>query len=298
MDNFLSFKGVGTAIITPFNDDNDKSINYVKLKELIEFQIRSNVDSIVVCGTTGESSTLTLQEKKALIDFTVKTVGKRCFVIAGTGSNYTKYATELSVYAESVGCDGILVVTPYYNKCNQEGLYLHYKEIADNINIPIILYNVPTRTCVNLEPKTVIKLSKINNIIGLKQANSDLSQTIEILNNVDSNFYIYSGNDDLTLPILSLGGMGVISVMSNFLPKQMKLLTDSFFNNDLETAKITQLKYYDLMKALFKDINPIPVKECMNILEFNVGKTRLPLCDTSENNKEYFKNLLKSYNLI
>ena len=298
MNNFINFKGVGTAIITPFNDDTNKTINYIKLKELIEFQIRSNIDAIVVCGTTGESSTLTLQEKKELIDFTVKTVNSRCLVIAGTGSNYTKYAIELSIYAQKVGCDGVLVVTPYYNKCNQEGLYLHYKEIAGSIDIPVILYNVPTRTCVNLEPKTVIRLSKINNITALKQANSDLSQTVEILNEVDSNFYIYSGNDDLTLPILSLGGMGVISVMSNLLPKQTKLITDSYFNNDLLSAKTTQLKYYNLIKALFKDINPIPIKECMNILEFNVGKTRLPLCDTTKANKDYFKDLLKSYNLI
>ena len=292
----MIFKGIGTAIITPFNNDNN--INYPKLKELIEFQIRSNIDSIIVCGTTGEASTLTLQEKKELISFTVKTVNNRCKVIAGTGSNYTKYAVELSIYAQNEGCDGVLVVTPYYNKCNQEGLYLHYKEIASNINIPIILYNVPSRTCVNLEPSTVIKLSKIENIVGLKQANPNLDQTIQILNEVENNFYIYSGNDDLILPILAIGGMGAISVISNILPKQTKLITDSFFNNDLLTAKTTQLKYYKLMKALFKDVNPIPIKECMNILDFNVGKTRLPLCDTSDNNKIYFKNLLKEYNLM
>ena len=292
----MIFKGIGTAIITPFNNDNN--INYPKLKELIEFQIRSNIDSIIVCGTTGEASTLTLQEKKELISFTVKTVNNRCKVIAGTGSNYTKYAVELSIYAQNEGCDGVLVVTPYYNKCNQEGLYLHYKEIASNINIPIILYNVPSRTCVNLEPSTVIKLSKIENIVGLKQANPNLDQTIQILNEVENNFYIYSGNDDLILPILAIGGMGAISVISNILPKQTKLITDSFFNNDLLTAKTTQLKYYKLMKALFKDVNPIPIKECMNILDFIVGKTRLPLCDTSDNNKIYFKNLLKEYNLM
>lgn len=292
----MIFKGIGTAIVTPFDENNN--INYTKLKELIEFQIRNEIEAIVVCGTTGESSTLSLQEKREVIKFTVDSVNGRTKVIAGTGSNCTEYAIELSKYAQNVGVDGVLVVTPYYNKCNQEGLYTHFKNIADSIKIPVILYNVPTRTCVNLEPTTAIELSKIDNIVGLKQANPNLDESIEIFSKVNPGFCVYAGNDDLLLPMLSIGAVGGICVISNIIPKQTKLITDSFFNNDLQLAKDTQLKYYDLMKAMFKDVNPISVKECMNLLDFNVGDVRLPLSKTSENNLKYFKTILKEYNLL
>lgn len=291
----MIFKGAATAIVTPF--DENLNINYDKMKELIEFQILNGIKAIIVCGTTGESSTLSTEEKKELIRFTVDVVDKRVPVIAGTGTNNTAYSIELSKYAEEVGSDGLLLVTPYYNKCTQDGLYQHFAEIAKSVNLPIILYNVPSRTSVNIAVDTVVKLSKIPNIVGIKEASSDLSQIAEILSKVDNSFDVYSGNDDQILPILSLGGKGVISVLSNVLPRETDNICELYFSNKVEQAKILQLKYLKLMKTMFIEVNPIPIKECMNILGYNVGATRLPLSKISDKNLQVLKETLKEYNL-
>lgn len=291
----MIFKGAATAIVTPF--DENLNVNYSKMKELIEFQILNGIKAIVVCGTTGESSTLSTEEKKELIRFTVDVVDKRIPVIAGTGTNNTAYSIELSKYAEEVGSDGLLLVTPYYNKCTQDGLYEHFSEIAKSVNLPIILYNVPSRTSVNIAVDTVVKLSKIPNIVGIKEASADLSQIADILSKVDNTFDVYSGNDDQILPILSLGGKGVISVLSNVLPRETDNICELYFSNKIEQAKILQLKYLKLMKTLFIEVNPIPVKECMNILGYNVGGTRLPLSKMNAKNQQVLKETLKEYNL-
>jgi len=292
----MIFKGAATAIITPF--DNNSNVNYDKLKELIEFQILNGIKAIVVCGTTGESSTLTNEERKEVIRYAVQIVNKRVPVIAGTGSNNTAYSIELSKCAEELDVDGLLLVTPYYNKCTQEGLYLHYLEIAKSVNLPIILYNVPSRTSVNINVDTVVRLSKIPNIVGIKEASSDLSQIAEILSKVDETFSVYSGNDDQILPILSLGGKGVISVISNILPRETNELCELYFNNNTEQAKLLQLKYLKLIKSLFIEVNPIPIKECMNILGYNVGGTRLPLSKISDKNVQILNDTLKEFDLI
>lgn len=292
----MIFKGAATAIVTPF--DENLNINYAKFKELLEFQILNGIKAIVVCGTTGEASTLTTDEKKDLIRFTVEVVDGKIPVIAGTGTNNTAQSIELSKYAEKVGADGLLLVTPYYNKCTQEGLFKHFSAIAGAVTIPIIMYNVPSRTSVNILPDTVARLSKVPNIVGVKEASSDLSQIAEILSKVDDNFDVYSGNDDQILPILSLGGKGVISVLSNILPRETENICEFYFNNKIEQAKLLQLKYFKLIKDLFIEVNPIPVKEAMNILGYNVGETRLPLCKIGNQNYEKLKNTLKEYKLI
>lgn len=285
------FKGAFTAIVTPF--DKDGKINYEKFKELIEFQIENKIDGIVVCGTTGESSTLTQTEKKELIKYTVDTVNKRIPVIAGTGSNSTAASIELSTYAESVGADGLLLVTPYYNKANQEGLYLHYSSIASNVSIPCIIYNVPSRTGVNILPDTVVRLSKISNICGIKEASNNFSQILELMSRKPKNFDVLSGNDDSIVPLLSLGGSGVISVLSNIYPKDVHDMC-KLYDKNYEDSLSLQLKHSNLIKLLFTDVNPMPVKEAMNILGFNVGKTRLPLSEINLSLKESLKaELLK-----
>lgn len=286
------FKGSGVAIITPFTKNN--KINYTKFAELIEYQIKNQTDAIVVCGTTGEASTLSENEKKELINFTVEVVKKRIPVIAGTGGNNTSNVVTLSKYAQKVGADGLLIVTPYYNKCTQNGLYLHYKEISDNANIPIILYNVPSRTGVNIETETLVKLSNLPNIIGIKEASSNISQIMDIFSRIDKKFLVYSGNDDQILPILSLGGQGVISVLANIYPKETHDICYEFFNGNIDVSRQLQFKYLDLIKSLFKEVNPIPIKEALNYLGYDVGKCRLPLCDMSTKNKDLLiNNILK-----
>ena len=289
MINML-FKGSGVALVTPFDENNN--INYEKVKELIEFHIANKTDAIIICGTTGESSTLSNDEKKQLIKYSVEIANKRIQIIAGTGSNNTKIAVEMSKYAESVGVDGLLVVTPYYNKCTQESLYLHYKEIANSVNIPIVLYNVPSRTCVDISVDTIVKLSKIENICAIKEASSDLSKISDIISKTDNDFYVYSGNDDLIYPILCLGGAGVISVAANIIPTQMHYMCDFVFNHDFQKAKTIHYKYLDLIKKLFIEVNPAPIKYAMNELMFNVGNLRLPLANISENNKKILQNEL------
>ncbi len=291
----MLFTGSGVAIITPFDKNN--KINYKKFNELLNFHIANNTDAIIVCGTTGESATLDTNEKKELIKFTVDKINHKIPVIAGTGTNNTKTSIEMSKYAQDVGCDGVLVVTPYYNKCNQEGLYNHYKQISDAINIDIILYNVPTRTGVNIEIDTLKRLSMLKNITGIKEANNDISRIATIISDIPS-LGVYSGNDDLTLPILALGGHGVISVAANIIPNEMHKICKSYFNEDINNATLLYYTYLDLMKKLFIDVNPICIKEAMNILNYNVGKTRLPLYEMDTTKYIILKDCLKKLNLI
>lgn len=287
----MLFEGSGVALVTPFNED--LSINYDKLKELIHFHLENNTDAIILCGTTGESSTLSIDEFKEIVSFTVKEVNKKIPVIVGSGSNNTSVAVKKSVIAQELGADGLLVVTPYYNKCTDDGLYLHYKEINDNVNIPIILYNVPSRTCVNINMDVLIKLSKLKNIRALKEACPDLSRVSKELLQLPNDFYIYSGNDDLTLPILSLGGKGVISVIANIYPSQMHNLCNSCFNNDFKEARKIHFDNLNLMNLLFCEVNPVPIKSAMNIMGYNVGKCRLPLGDINVDNYRKLNKILK-----
>ncbi|MDD3304042.1 MAG: 4-hydroxy-tetrahydrodipicolinate synthase [Clostridia bacterium] len=288
----MLFQGSGVALITPF--DPYGNVNYAKLEELIEFQILNQTDAIIVCGTTGESSTLSTEEKKDVISFVTKKVNKRIPVIAGTGTNNTKTSIEMSKFAESVSVDGLLLVTPYYNKTTQEGLYAHFNAIASSVSIPIILYNVPSRTGLNISVDTVLKLSKIKNIVGIKEASGDISQVAQIASKVDSSFAIYSGNDDQIVPILSLGGVGVISVLANIFPKETHDICNSFLNGDITKSRRLQFRYLDLIKQLFIEVNPIPIKEAMNILDFGVGSCRLPLCNMETKNKKILTNVLKN----
>ena len=289
----IIFKGCGTAIVTPFNGDE---IDFNEFEKLIEFQIKEGVDSIIVCGTTGESSALSLEEKKQAIKFMVDTVKKRVPVIAGTGSNYTKASVELSQYTESVGADALLLVTPYYNKTTQAGLVAHYKEIANSTTLPIILYNVPSRTGLNISPSACVELSKIDNIVAIKEASGNISQVAEIANLCGDNLQIYSGNDDQILPILSLGGIGVISVLSNVAPKYTHEMVYAYLNGDVKKATDMQLKSIPLIKALFSEVNPIPVKAALNEIGFNVGTPRLPLVEVSKEGMLNIKQVLNDVN--
>lgn len=290
------FTGVATAIVTPMNSDG--SINFEKLDELIEFQISSGIDGIVICGTTGEASTLEYIEHKLAIEYTVNRVNGRVPVIAGTGSNNTSHAITMSKYAQSVGADGVLLVTPYYNKATQRGLIQHFTSIADNINIPAILYNVPGRTGVNIKPQTVLELSKHKNIVGLKEASGDISQCVEIASIIPDDFWLYSGNDDMIVPMLSIGGHGVISVLSNIAPKETVEMVSSFFEGDAKRSATLQLQSKALIDALFCEVNPIPVKEAMNMMGFEVGSVRLPLYEMEDFNKDRLRRELVNYGLL
>ena len=244
----MIFKGAGVALITPFTKDLE--VDFSKFEELIEFHIKNNTDAIIVCGTTGESSTLSNDEKKKVFKFSVNVAKKRIPIIAGTGSNNTKTSCELSKYAESVGVDGLLLVTPYYNKCSQEGLFMHYKTIANSVTIPCILYNVPGRTCVNILPETILELSKISNIVGIKDAASNIEQTLHMFSILPDDFCVYSGNDDQTYTFLTLGASGVISVASNILPNEVHEICNSFFNGDYIKSRSLQFKYLNIMKNM------------------------------------------------
>lgn len=283
------FKGAYTALVTPFKDGK---INYNKMTELIEFQINEGIDGLVVCGTTGESATLSDKEKRRLIKFTVETVNGRVPVIAGTGSNNTIHTIKLSKFAEKVGVDGLLLVTPYYNKSSQKGLIAHFKAIAESVTTPCILYNVPSRTGVNLLPDTVAKLADVENIVGIKDASGNFSQLLELMAKVPKDFTVLSGNDDSIVPLLSIGGKGVISVLSNIYPKDTHNMCQAFFLGETNYAKELQLKYASLIKALFIEPNPMPVKDAMNILDMDVGNTRLPLVEVSEDTHEILKSVL------
>ena len=278
----ILFKGAGTAIATPFTKDN--LVNFDELRKFLEFQIAEGTDAIIVCGTTGESATMTEQERKDVIKFTVQVVNKRIPVIAGTGSNCTKSAIEMSEYAKQVGADGLLIVTPYYNKATQQGLISHYQAIASKVDLPIILYNVPSRTGVNIEPETCLELSKIPNIVGIKEASGNLSQVAKIASLCKDDLTIYSGNDDQVLPILSLGGLGVISVLSNIAPKEVHSMVWSFLQGNLKPAISSQLEMLPVIQSLFCEVNPIPVKAALNMIGFDFGIPRLPLTELSHKN--------------
>ena len=284
------FTGAAVAIVTPFNENG---INFEELKRLIDFNIDNGTDAIVIAGTTGESSTMSDEEHKEAIRFTVEYVKKRIPVIAGTGSNDTAYAVELSKYAESVGVDGILVVTPYYNKATQSGLVKHFTYIADRVNVPMILYNVPSRTGVNILPETYVELAKHPRIVATKEASGDLSQVAKIKALCGDNLDIYSGNDDQIVPILSLGGKGVISVLSNVMPKEAHEICSLYFEGKIEESAKMQTDYLELINNLFIEVNPIPVKTALGLMGYNVGNLRMPLFAMEGKNLETLKDSLK-----
>ncbi|MCR5146054.1 MAG: 4-hydroxy-tetrahydrodipicolinate synthase [Clostridia bacterium] len=291
----ILFEGCGTAISTPFDENG---VNFEEFGKLLEKQIENEVDSIIVCGTTGESSTMTKEERKETIKFAIDTVNKRTKVIAGTGSNNTADAIEMSKYAENVGADGLLIVTPYYNKTTQKGLIAHYTEIAKNVNIPIILYSVPSRTGVNILPETCLELSKIDNIVAIKEASGNISQVAKIASLCGDNLSIYSGNDDQIIPVLSLGGKGVISVLSNVMPKYTHDMVKKYLSGEVKEATKMQLDVLDLIDSLFCEVNPIPVKYALNLLGYDYGIPRLPLIELSDENKIKMKSVMEKHGLI
>ena len=291
----MLFKGSGVALVTPF--ENNK-VNFEKLGEVIEYHIEKNTDALIVCGTTGEASTMSDEEQLEVIKYVVEKTNKRIPVIAGTGSNNTKHSIHLSQMAEKYGVDGLLVITPYYNKATQKGVIAHFEAIANSVNIPVIVYNVPGRTGVNIQPSTLVELTKIKNIVGIKEASGDIAQVAEMARLVPEGFAIYSGNDDMILPLLSLGGDGVISVVANICPKDTHNLVAKYFEGDIEGSRKLQLDMKPLIDALFIEVNPIPVKTAMNLLGYNMGELRLPLVEMSENNLEVLRKELTNYGLL
>lgn len=289
------FTGSGVAIVTPFKEGN---VNFKKLEEMLNWHVEQGTDAIVVCGTTGEASTMTTEEQKETIKFTVEKINGRIPVIAGTGSNCTAHAIEMSQYAQNVGADGLLIITPYYNKTTQKGLVAHFNTIADAVNIPIIVYNVPGRTGVNILPATLEKISKHPNIQGVKEASGNISQVAEMARLVPKDFYIYSGNDDMVIPLMSLGGSGVISVVANIVPKDTHEMVQKFIDGDVKGACDLQLSMKPLIDSLFIEVNPIPVKTAMNLMNFEMGDLRLPLVDMDESNLNILKTQMTSYGLI
>lgn len=291
------FKGAGVAIVTPFHEDG--SVNFEKFAELVEFQIENGTDAIIVCGTTGESSTLTHEEHLEVIKFCAETVRGRVPVIAGTGSNCTETAVYLSTEAEKYGVDGLLLVTPYYNKATQKGLFEHYKKIADSVKLPIILYNVPSRTGCSILPQTVVKLcSEVHNIVGIKEASGNISQITKLASLAQGKIDIYSGNDDQIVPILALGGKGVISVLSNVAPKQTHDICAKFFEGDVEGSCKEQLRAIELYDALFCEVNPIPVKTALEMMGKCAATLRRPLCEMEEANVEKLRTAMKNYGIL
>ncbi|MBP3830917.1 MAG: 4-hydroxy-tetrahydrodipicolinate synthase [Clostridia bacterium] len=285
----ILFQGCGTAIATPFNEEG---VNLKEFAKLLEEQIDQGVDAIIVCGTTGESATMTEEERLQTIECAVKTSKGRVPIIAGTGSNNTKAVIEMNKKVEKLGVDGVLIVTPYYNKTTQKGLIEHYKIIAQNTTLPIILYNVPSRTGVNILPQTCLELSKIENIVAIKEASGNISQIAEIASLCRDNLNIYSGNDDQIIPILSLGGKGVISVLSNIKPKYTHDMCEKFFEGEIEEACKMQIDAIPLIKALFSEVNPIPVKAGLNMIGYDYGIPRLPLIEMSDEGKEILRKIL------
>lgn len=290
------FTGAGVAIITPFHEDG--SVNYECLAKILEDQIANSTDAIVICGTTGESATLSPKEHLDVIKYTVDVVNHRIPVIAGTGSNETAYAVELSNDAEKAGADGLLIVTPYYNKASQRGLAKHYRFIADRVSTPIIIYNVPSRTGCNVLPETYAELAEHKNIVAAKEATGDLSQIAKTIALCGDKLDIYSGNDDQIVPIMSLGGKGVISVLSNICPKVAHDIPTLYLEGKCKESAELQLKYLELCNSMFMDVNPIPVKVAMNMMGMEVGPLRLPLCEMDDARTEKLRTVLKKYNLI
>ena len=291
------FKGAGVAIVTPMHENG--RVNYEKLEELIEFQIANSTDAIIICGTTGESSTMTHGEHLKTIEFTINKVAKRVPVIAGTGSNCTETAIMMSKEAASYGADALLVVTPYYNKATQNGLIAHYTAIAEAVpETPIIMYNVASRTGCNIQPATAVKLAKnVKNIVGIKEASGNLSQVAQLMSMADGCLELYSGNDDQVLPILSLGGYGVISVLSNVAPKETHDMVQKFMDGDVKGATEIQLKAIPLVNALFSEVNPIPVKAALNLMGMEVGPLRMPLTEMEEANKAVLAQAMKDFGI-
>ena len=289
------FKGSGVAIVTPFDESG---VNLNKLGELIEWNISAGTDAIIVCGTTGEASTMSEYERKETIKYTVEKVNKRVPVIAGTGSNNTAASVNMSKWAESIGVDGLLIITPYYNKTTQKGLVLHFTAIAESVKIPLILYNVPSRTGMNLLPKTLKELCTIDNIIAVKEASGDISHIAQIKALCGNRMDIYSGNDDQIIPILSLGGAGVISVAANIMPKEIHEICRLYFDKKTDEALDLQLRTLSLINSLFTETNPIPVKTAMNLMGLNVGDLRLPLCSMSDSNLDLLVKELSKCKLI
>lgn len=290
----MIFRGSAVALVTPFNETG---VDFKKLGELVEYHIENDTDALVVCGTTGEATTMSDDEQLATIKYVVDKVNKRIPVIAGTGSNNTMHSVHLSQEAEKLGVDGLLIITPYYNKANTKGLKLHFETIAKSVNLPIILYNVPGRTSMNLKPSVVAELAKIDNIVAIKEASGDLAQVAEVCRLVPDDFAVYSGNDDSILQLLSVGGSGVISVLANICPKETHDLVQKFFDGDIEGSKELQLGLKPLIDALFIEVNPVPVKTAMNLLGFEVGNLRLPLAEMENNNLEVLKQELTNIGL-
>ena len=291
------FKGAGTAIATPFYDNGE--VNYDSFAKMIEFQVENNVDAIIVCGTTGEASTLSHEEHLAVIKFCVEKVAGRIPVIAGTGSNCTETAIYLSQEAEKYGVDGLLVVTPYYNKATQKGLYEHFKMIADSVKVPIILYNIPGRTGVGMKPETIVSLcNDVENIVGVKEASGNFSHIVELMAQAKGTVDVYSGNDDQIVPLLSLGGKGVISVLSNIAPQETHDLCRKFFDGDLQGSLDIQLKAQNLISALFCEVNPIPVKKALNLMGMEFGPMRRPLTEMEQANAERLEKEMRNFGIL
>lgn len=291
------FKGAGVAIVTPMKANGD--VDYDQFKKLIEFQIANGTDAIIVCGTTGEASTLTHEEHLDTIKYCVDAVAGRIPVIAGTGSNCTETAVYLSTEAEKYGVGGLLLVSPYYNKATQNGLYAHFKKIAESVKTPILLYNVPSRTGCNILPETVVRLCKdVENIVGVKEASGNISQIAHLAAIADGQVDIYSGNDDQIVPILALGGLGVISVLSNVAPKQTHEICQKFFDGDVAGSRKLQLEALDLCSALFCEVNPIPVKKALNLMGMEAGSLRMPLGEMEEANAERLKKAMEAYGIL
>jgi len=290
------FTGAGVAIITPMNEDG--SINFNKLGDNIDYQIENGTNAIIICGTTGESSTMTDEEHTECIRYAVEKTAKRVPVVAGTGSNDTKYAIELSQEAQKLGADGLLLVTPYYNKTSQRGLVAHFNAIADNVDIPIILYNIPGRTGVNIAINTYVELAEHKNIVAVKEASGNIGYVAQIIHAIGDKLDVYSGNDDQIVPLMSLGAKGVISVLSNIMPKEAHDMAQACLDNNFHKATKLQIDLLDLINAIFVDVNPIPVKEAMNIMGLNAGPCRMPLYPMSEKDIQTLKTALISHGLV
>ncbi len=291
------FKGAGVAIATPFKESGE--VNYEEFARLIEFQVENGTDAIIVCGTTGEAATMSEREHMDVVKFCIDRVAHRIPVVAGTGSNCTQTAIELSKEAQEYGADAILSVTPYYNKATQGGLLAHFGAVAEAIDLPIILYNVPSRTGCNILPETAVELArKYSNIVGIKDASGNISQTIKMMTLADGCIDLYSGDDDSIVPIMSVGGLGVISVLSNIAPRQTHEICQKCLEGDFETARKLQFKAYPLVKALFSEVNPIPVKSALKMIGFEVGPLRLPLTELEPAHQQLLREEMKKYGLI
>lgn len=291
------FEGAGVALVTPFKANGD--VNYDKLEEILEEQIAGGTDAIVICGTTGEASTMSPEEHLSVIKYGCEVVKGRIPVVAGTGSNCTREAVYMSQKAEEVGADGVLLVTPYYNKATQNGLIAHFTSIAESIKIPALLYHIPGRTGVTMKPETIVSLcKKVPNIVGVKEASGNFSSIATMMNMADGCIDVYSGNDDQIVPLLSMGGKGVISVLSNVAPKQTHDICQKFFDGDVKGSLQMQLDAIPLISALFSEVNPIPVKAAMNMMGKEVGPLRLPLTEMEDAHREVLKQAMKSYGIL